>query len=121
MPKNAITFNLNQLATWKQARECASKLSAGPIVVGLGVKPEVPGYKITGIYRPIWLAGPGSFEEPQAKIDGWDYFFLHLRFKNGGEGMNVGLIIDKFRRYPTSPLYVLSELAKEAETLQRSL
>jgi ATPase subunit of ABC transporter with duplicated ATPase domains len=76
---------------------------------------------ITGIYRPMWLSGPGSFPEPSyTDENGWKYFYLHYRFKNGGEGMNVGLIIDKFKRYPTSPLYVLSELAKEANTLQRS-
>ena len=31
--------------------------------------------------------------------------------------MNVGLIMDKFRRYPSSPLYVMSVLAAEADSM----
>ena len=31
--------------------------------------------------------------------------------------MNVGLIMDKFKRYPSSPLYVLSTLAAEADRM----
>jgi hypothetical protein len=39
---------------------------------------------------------------------------LHFRFTNGREGFNVGLAIDKFKRYPNAASYVLGELAKEA-------
>src|SRR4051794_22151467 len=106
---NEITFNRAQLATWEEAREFATKLSAGPIVVGGGVKPELTDANASGIFIPTWLSGPGAFPEPH-DVDpktGAKYFFLHYRFRNGAEGMNVGLVMDKFKRYPTSPSYVL--------------
>jgi hypothetical protein len=112
-------FNIAQLATWEQAREMATKLGAGPIVVGGGVKPETANAATSGIYRPDWLPGPGAFPEPHFfdQQTGLKYYFLHYRFKNGVEGMNVGLIMDKFKRYPFSPLYVLSVLAAEADSM----
>src|SRR5206468_1117562 len=99
---NTVLFNTNQLATWEQAREYANKLTAGPIVVGNGVKPETGSPGTSGIYLPEWIGGPGGFAEPNYTDPqtGTKYFFLHYRFRNGAEGMNVGLIIDKFRRYP---------------------
>ena len=118
---NTLLFNTNQLATWEQARECASQLTAGPIVVGNGVKPETGNSGTSGIYLPEWLGGPGGFAEPNHTDPqtGAKYFFLHFRFRNGAEGMNVGLIMDKFRRYPNSPYYVMSALAAEANSMAR--
>ena len=112
-------FNLAQLSTYDEAREIAQKLSAGPIVVGGGVKPENSNQDLSGIYRPSWLPGPGAFPEPNYvdEVTGKKYYFLHFRFRNGAEGMNVGLIKDKFRRYPSSPLYVLGQLAQEANEM----
>lgn len=115
----ATQFNLSQLATWEQARELATKLGAGPIVVGGGVKPESTDPNQSGIYKPEWLPGPGSFPEP-AYVDpetGARYLQLYYRFNNGASGMNVGLILDKFKRFPSSPLYVLSALAAEADLM----
>jgi hypothetical protein len=111
-------YNLAQLATLDQARECARKLSSGPIVVGAGVKPETNDRLTSGIYRPLWEQQPFS-QEPYWKNPetGAEYFFLHFRFLNGAEGMNAGLIMDKFKRYPNSPMYVLGALAAEANLL----
>jgi len=113
-------FNQNQLATWDQAREYAIRISMGPIVVGGGVKPETPNSSTSGIYRPDWQAGPGGFVEPNYTDPrtGEKYFFLHYRFNQGQEGVNVGLVIDRFRRYPTSPLYVLSQLTAEVASMR---
>lgn len=118
---NNWLFNTNQLATREQARVFAQKLGAGPIVVGNGVKPETADNKTSGIYTPEWSGGPGGFEEPHYTdpLTGELYFFLHYRFQNGGEGMNVGLIMAKFRSYPMSPGYVLWNLAQEANSLSR--
>jgi hypothetical protein len=116
------TFNRNQLATWEEARECATRLSTGPIVVGNGVKPESPNPAASGIYIPQWFGGPSAFPEPSAvdEATGKKYHFCHFRFNNGAEGMNVGLILDMFRRYPNSPSWVLGKLAEEAAELARN-
>ena len=116
---NQVLFNTNQLATWEQARDYANRLSAGPIVVGAGVKPETGDPDTSGIYLPSWVGGPGGFAEPNFTdpLTGAKYFFLHYRFRNGAHGMNVGLIMDKFRRYPNSPAYVMSALGAEADTM----
>lgn len=116
---NKVLFNTNQLATLEQAREYAVKLGAGPIVVGGGVLPETSDPAISGIYLPSWSGGPAGFEEPNYTdpVTGAKYFFLHYRFHNGAAGMNVGLIMDKFRRYPNSPFYVMSALAAEADSM----
>jgi hypothetical protein len=116
---NQVLFNTNQLATWEQARDFANRLSAGPIVVGTGVKPETSDPASSGIYLPSWSGGPGGFAEPNFTDpqNGAKYFFLHYRFRNGAQGMNVGLIMDKFRRYPNSPAYVMSALAAEADSM----
>ncbi len=118
---NTWLFNTNQLSTWEQAREYAIKLGAGPIIVGNGVKPETASAATSGIYRPDWEGGPGGFAEPNFTDPktAEKYFFLHYRFRNGAEGMNVGLIMDKFRRYPNSPFYVMGALASEAASMAR--
>jgi hypothetical protein len=116
---NDTLFNIAQLATWDQARECAAKLSAGPLVVGGGVKPETANRATSGIYIPEWEGGPASFPEPHFfdPVTGLKYYFIHFRFNNGGEGMNAGLVMDRFRRYPNSPYYVLSQLVAEANSI----
>lgn len=119
MNANIQLFNTSQLATLEDARRYAALLSAGPIVVGNGVAPESPDQTKSGIYLPSWDAGPAAFQEPNYRDPqtGVEYLWLHYRFLNGASGMNVGLIIDKFRRYPNSPAYVLSVLAQEAAAL----
>jgi hypothetical protein len=119
---NQVPFNMAQLATWEDARHYANILSAGPIVVGQGVSPETNDPDKSGIYIPTWVGGPGGFAEPNYADPqtGKKYFFLHYRFRNHAEGMNVGLIIDKFSRYPMSPAYVMTALAAEADSMSRS-
>ncbi len=121
MANYQTTFNMAQLATWAEARELAKVLSAGPIVVGGGVQAESKDNSSSGIYLPDWNGGPDGFLEPAHTDDrtGTEYFFLHFRFKNGAEGMNVGLIHDKMKRYPTSPGYVMNGFAEEARELGR--
>lgn len=123
MPQNTSIFNPAQLSTWDKARDLAARLSEGPIVVGGGVMPETSDPKTSGIYIPEWLGGPGQFPEPSGadEASGEKTYFLHYRFRNGAKGMNVGLIADRFRRYPTSPIHVLSGLAEEAAMLAGEL
>lgn len=106
-------FNPAQLATWKQARNLAPMLES----VGGGVLPETGNPLTSGIYVPQWLGGPAAHPEPSQAVEGDTKWFLHFRFRNGAEGMNVGLILDRFKRYPTSPAYVLRTLAEEAAML----
>jgi hypothetical protein len=116
---NQVPFNMAQLATWEDARKFANILSAGPIVVGGGVSPEASDPDKSGIYIPLWVGGPAGFAEPNYTDpqSGKKYFFLHYRFRNGAQGMNVGLIMDKFSRYPMSPAYVMGALAAEAQSM----
>jgi hypothetical protein len=117
---NQQLFNTAQLATWDAARRYAAILTAGPIVVGGGVLPETNDSSTSGIYLPTWT-GEVEFAEPNY-VDpqtGLKYLFLHYRFRNGAVGMNAGLIIDKFSRFPMSPAYVLSALASEAASMAR--
>lgn len=118
---NQVLFNTAQLATWDDARMYAKILSAGPIIVGYGVCPESTDPNKSGIYIPSWDGGPGGFQEPNFSDPktGVQYLYLHYRFLNGASGMNVGLIMDKFKRFPNSPAYVMSVLAQEAASLAR--
>jgi hypothetical protein len=116
---NQELFNTAQLATWDQARQYAKILSSGPIVVGGGVHVENHDPNVSGIYIPTWDGGPGGFAEPYS-IDpktGVKSIFLHYRFNNGASGMNVGLIMDMFKRYPAAPTYVLTTLAQQAASI----
>lgn len=117
--KGLGNFNINQLVTWDEARSIAIKLRLGPIVVGGGVKAETSDPKTSGIYTPEWLPGPEGFPEPFYfdQETGLKYYWLHFRFKNGAEGMNVGLIKSKFKSFPNSETYVLGQLASEANMI----
>lgn len=123
-------FNLMELATYEEARALRELFNhygtGGGVLPGddeKGVVPTVnPNFpwlpatiELPGIYQPSWVGGPAGFPIPQGP---GGKKFLHFRFKNGGEGMNVGLCIDKFKRYPTAPLYVINTLNEEANNLQ---
>ena len=126
-----MIFNTNQLASYEQARALRDLLDQhkigggilpGDDEVGVTLTPNLnfpwlpPVPQRVGIYLPVWQSGPGGFSEPNAiGPDGAKLLFLHFRFQNGKEGLNVGLILDKFRRYPHSQEYVLGEIAKEAQ------
>jgi hypothetical protein len=126
VPKTS--FNPAQLATYVEARQIAMLLTAAGI--GGGVRPGddehgevevlnpnmpwLPSVRqIPGIYVPYWLAGPGGFEEPFSNDGVTKKFWLHFRFRNGMEGVNVGLVRELFLSYPKSPAYVLNTLSHE--------
>lgn len=110
-------FNNAQLATWEEARQLVAEItefgkSFGQI--GGGIKAENKNPKTSGIYIPEWEGGPLSFPVPSGEnSEGEPTFWLHLRFVNGREGVNVGLVLDRLRRYPFSHGYVLRALAQE--------
>lgn len=97
-------FNLNQLATWKEAGDLKEQMDAYRISHGLymagGILPVMEKNDISGIYIPDWVAGPGGFVEPFDQSDENNKkYFLHYRFASGRSGVNVGLILDKAKRY----------------------
>ena len=98
-------FNPAQLATEEEAREIIKKINDFPIPIGGGAKE---------FYIPQWLTDAG-FEAPSRG----DAKYLHLRFNNGAEGVNVGLVREQFKRYPLSPNYVLQCLFYEVQALGR--
>lgn len=110
-------FNLAQLASWAQARDLAKQLTDRGI--GRGVKPESGDPELSGIYTEPWLGGPANFPEPHYfdEKTGTHYYPLHFRFNNGAGGMNVGLIMDKFKRFPMSPGYVWDTIAREVNAM----
>ncbi len=102
------TFNDNELATWQQARELVAQInqfrqSSGVSMAG-GVMPETTDPNTSGIYVPSWSGGPGGFPEPSDEPNA--KFWLHYRFASGRAGVNVGLILDKIRRYGGNTVYV---------------
>ena len=122
-----MTFNPSQLASYAEARalreylNSTQQFASNPILAGddQSAPAPVPNPNFpwlppiiprVGIYLPAWTAGPHADPEPSQGEE----LFLHYRLANGREGFNVGLWIDKFKRYPGSPLYVLTTLATEA-------
>jgi hypothetical protein len=110
--KSAATvpvFNPAQLATWAEATVLARTInsSAPFLAVGIQILPQNP--PNSGIYIPLWVGGPGGFPIPHIG----DSTFLHFRFSNGFQGMNVGLVREKFKSYPMSPLYVSGQILLE--------
>lgn len=104
-------FNPEQLATWTEAKDIALHFK-NPIqgrLIGGGLKPLTSKVETSGIYLPVWVGGPGGFPEPRIGSSR-QYLF---RFKNGFEGVNCGLVRELFKKYPTAPQYVMSELANE--------
>lgn len=105
------SFNPEQLATWDEAKLIAKHFLVpfNGKLIGGGLKLLTSSPSTSGIYIYPWNGGPAGFPEPRiGKARG--YLF---RFKNGMEGVNVGLVRELFDKYPTSPWYVMNELAKE--------
>lgn len=88
-------------------RELATKAQSGALVAYLNSRFPSSAAAIAA-YVPTFFGSPPP-------SDG-DYQFLHLTFANKASGLNVGLIIDKFSRYPMSPGYVLGAIAAEVGT-----
>lgn len=111
-------FNPAQLATYTQARVLAADWNKTPVngaLIGGGVRAEIDNPVLSGIYIPSWLAGPSGFPIPGDPDN--DTFFLHFRLVNGADGINVGLVLDRFARYPMSPTYVWGQLAAEIASM----
>ncbi len=121
-----MTFNPAELATYEEARQLRTFLNStqafknNPILPGddEAAAPPVanpnfpwlpPLTPQVGIYLPSWVSGPHADPEPAIGTS----YFLHFRMSNGHLGFNVGLCREKFRSFPNSPDYVVSELAKE--------
>lgn len=105
--------NPAQLCTLEEARVLAKVLTANG--VGGGVRPVAPDQGESGIYVPIWLAGPAGFRPPSGGDEENPTRWYHLRFENGAEGINAGLILDMFRRHPAAPHYVLETVRRNVE------
>ncbi len=111
-------FNPAQLSTWAEATHWASVLTnSEPFkAAGIAIKPQLKNNPNptddhhSGIYIPSWTFGPGA---PIPHGDGT--YWLHLFWSNGMQGMNAGLVREKFRSFPNSPLYVIGELLKEVQ------
>jgi hypothetical protein len=112
-PFGGVPFNDAQLSTWADAIKFAKIINGSPLFLSAGIQilPQDPNHQHSGTYIPSWVSGPGGFQEP---VDG-NKFFIHYRFTNNFEGMNSGLVQDKFSRFPLSPAYVLGQLLKEVQ------
>jgi hypothetical protein len=118
----AVAFNPAQLSTWAEATHWASVLSNSQpfLAAGISIKPQIVTSAATetnhsGIYIPTWTFGPGA---PIPHGDGT--FWLHFYWSNGMQGMNAGLVREKFKSFPTSPLYVIGQLLLEVQQGARS-
>jgi hypothetical protein len=109
----AVPFNPAQLATWAEAIALANLINTSSTfkAAGVFILPQDPTHQHSGAYIPLWVGGPHGDPPPQIGNAYW----IHFRFTNGMEGMNAGLVRQKFLAYPLSPLYVLGELLKEVQ------
>ncbi len=108
-------FNPAQLSTWQEAVDLRKLINYSPVFYSQGIQ-IVPYWGSvsndrSGIYIPTWVGGPGGFPEPNSGKS----LFYHFRFSNFFEGMNVGLVREKFTSFPLSPLYVLNQLLLEVQ------
>lgn len=116
-------FNRSQLITYEGALDLAFIINHTPLydgtILGGGIKPVLADQSKSGVYRLKWEGGPLSFPEPQylnPETGLVEYAYL-FRFNNGAEGVNAGLVQDKFKRYPMSPAYVINSFRAEIEAL----
>ncbi len=111
--KQSVPFNPAQLATWEEAMKLVALINGSQLFqsAGLFIIPQDPKHLHSGAYIPSWVSGPGGFQEP---VNGNQYF-IHFRYNNGMEGMNAGLVREKFKSFPNSPTYVLGTLLVEVQ------
>lgn len=122
-----MSFNLAQLATLDQAKELAAQINATKfangtpegVQIGGGILPYSETNAQSGIYLPDWLTNTGSEPPSETNPEGQREFYYHFRFRNGVEGVNVGLILDMLQRHWTAPMYVLKLVFDEVESLAR--
>ena len=92
-------MNPNQLATIEEAKAIALQLST----VGNGVK---------DIYIP-------QYDGPYTAPEVGNSKFYHLRFNNGAEGFNVGLVRTLMKQCPTTWLnMVTTEIRYQVKDMQ---
>lgn len=111
-------FNPAELSTWQEATKWAKLLSNSPAFqsAGISIMPQLANNpnptetNHSGIYIPTWTFGPGA---PIPHGDGT--FWLHYFWSNGMQGMNAGLVREKFKSFPNSPLYVIDQLLIEVK------
>ena len=95
-----VAFNPDQLATWNQAEKYAKRINnSAPF--------RQAGITVAEIYLPSWISGPGGSPEPSGPDN---LKWLHYKFSNGMDGVNVGLVVTEFQLYPAAPLYVFNWL-----------
>jgi hypothetical protein len=113
-----VPFNPAQICTWAKAMALAHRIHTSAQFQGAGIHvlPRTQNMDTSGVYIPTWVAGPGGFGEPQNGNE----FFLHFRYSNGMEGMNCGLVREKFASFPLSPEYVLGQLLIEVQAGAKS-
>lgn len=102
-------FNPAEVCTWAKAIALGKRINASVEFqqAGIHILPRTQIMSASGIYIPVFVGN----EDP---VNG-NEFFLHYRFSNGMEGMNAGLVREKFASFPLSPSYVLGQLLKEVE------
>jgi hypothetical protein len=110
---SAVPFNPAQLATWAEAMALVKVINASPqfTSAGISILPQDPTHQHSGAYLPPWDPGPHGDPEPHIG----DAFWIHFRYSNKFEGMNAGLVREKFRSFPNSPDYVLGQLLIEVQ------
>ncbi len=112
------TFNPAQLSTWAGAMALVKVINGSNQFqsAGISILPQDPTHQHSGAYLPPWDPGPHGDPEPHIG----DAFWIHFRYSNGMEGMNAGLVREKFRSFPNSPDYVLGQLLIEVQAGARS-
>lgn len=105
-------FNPDQLATWADATLWAKRINESQPFIAAGITIPKQDPPNSGIYLPPWNPGPGGFPEPSGP---GGLVWLHYRFSNGMSGVNVGLVIAEFKRYPSAPLYVYEWLLQQVQ------
>jgi Sulfotransferase domain len=114
-PMGLFNFNPDELATWKKAKHIRNRINGNPLFQQAKISiPEVTADATTsGIYVPTWAGGPAGFPEPAEDGEFW----LHFRFSNSFSGMNVGLVVAEFEKYPASPLYVMGWILAQVQSV----
>ncbi len=124
----STVFNVAQLASYNEARALRDYINSTQEFISknnlilpgddetapvAAKNPNFPWLPVTvpqfGIFLPSWSPGPAGDPEPN---DGEGRLWLSFRMQNSNT-FNVGLWIDKFKRYPDAPGYVLRTLADE--------
>jgi len=109
--KKPKAFNPDQLATWAQATQYAKLINASAPFQAAGISIPKQDPPNSGIYIPAWGNTGGA--EPSGP---GGLVWLHYRFSNGMSGVNVGLVIAEFARYPAAPLYVEQWLLAQVQS-----